>query len=308
MKNIWRINMKTDGANKENGGQEGLLKFCQKENIVGIGWSQMYPQFIEGYNGDKNNTENIKNYIWNKIKKDSGKTRGFSTASNIIVDRMNIGDYIWTREGGNYWIAKVISESKYMFNNQDYKNYDIGFYRNVEYSRRSFTVSEVPGKVIACFSARNSTQCISDDQKLLFEYTDSLFNNKINSKINVDNWSNFFSANDIEEIIGLYLQKIKNLYVYTSTNKKSTSQIEFELVDDKGNKYGVQVKSGNVCINGKDYKEISKNMKIYLFASNNEVKNVEDNQNLIHIKVDEITTFIKENINILPDRIKNWIK
>lgn len=35
MGNIWRLNTKTDGV--ETFGQEGLLKFCKNEKIVGIG-------------------------------------------------------------------------------------------------------------------------------------------------------------------------------------------------------------------------------------------------------------------------------
>lgn len=302
MKNIWRLNTKTNGIKKY--GQKGLLDFCKKEKIIGIGWSN--PYFTEGINENIKNANEIKNYIWNLIKQTDGKTRSFATAANIIVDRMNIGDYVWTRAEGVYYIAKVLSESKYHLNNQNYVDYDLGFYRNVEYSKKFFHESEVPGKIISSFAARNSTQHVTDPNNKLFNYTESLFlGNKI-PKISLEDWTIFFSANDIEELIGLYLQIEKKLYVYTSTNKKSTTKIEFELVDKDGNLYGVQVKTGNESINGNTYLEISKTMKIFLFATSDNVI-IENNINLIHITVNNITNFIKNYKHLLPSRIKKWL-
>jgi len=302
MKNIWRLNTKTNGI--KDHGQKGLLDFCKKENIIGVGWSN--PYFTEGMNKNIKDTKEIKNYIWNIIKKDDNRTKGFATATNIIVDRMNIGDYVWTRAEGVYYIAKVLSEPKYNLNNQNYINYDLGFYRNVEYSKKFFHESEVPGKIISSFAARNSTQHVSDQNNKIFNYTESLFLGKEISKINLEDWAIFFSANDIEELVGLYLQIEKNLYVYTSTNKKSTAKIEFELVDKDGNLYGVQVKTGNESINGNTYQEISNTMKIFLFATSDNVI-IENNINLIHITVNDITNFIKKYKHLLPYRIKKWL-
>lgn len=249
----------------------------------------------------------IKSYIWNLYKKKNWKTQGFSTASNVIVDRMNIGDYVWTRSEGIYWIAKILEESKYIRNNEEYVNYDIGFCRKVKYSETGFHESEVPGKVISSFSARNSTQNVEDKSGRLYKYTDSLFTGEKNLKIRLEDWIIFFSANDIEEIIGLYLQVEKKLYIYTSTNKKSTAKIEFELIDREGNLYGVQVKTGHVSLNGDDYSEISEKMKIFLFATSDRVI-IGENKNLIHIRVKEITEFIEQNKKLLPERISRWLK
>ena len=143
---------------------------------------------------------------------------------------------------------------------------------------------------------------ISDNNNQLYKYTHALFNNEENPKIELKNWATFFSAEDVEEIVGLYLQVKEKLYVYTSTNKKSTDKIEFALVDDKGKKYGVQVKTGDVEIHGKDYKSISEDMIIFLFATSNKVY-IENNENLIHIDVEKITEFIKNNKALLPERI-----
>lgn len=301
-RNVWRLNMKTDGVYKH--GQSNLLNFCINQKIVGIGWSSL--DFKEKLDKNINNPKDIQNYIWYSYKNDKKSTKGFATASNIMIDRMSIGDYVWTRADGTYKIAKILSEVKYMKDNELYKDFDIGFYREVEYCNKNINISEVPGKIIASFSASSTVQNVADDKGQLFHYSDSLFRGEDNFKITLEDWTEFFSADDIEEIVGLYLQVKFNLYVYTSTNKRSTEKIEFELVDKKGQLYGVQVKSGGVSLNGKDYEEKSKEMKVFLFASNNEV-NTNNNSNIIHIKVSEVTRFIEEYKHILPKRISYWL-
>lgn len=299
---IWRINMKTDGIYKFE--QQGVFDFCVKEGIIGIGWSRAISK--DNFSEEVTNPKEIQTFIWNLLKDNNKKTRGFSTASNIIVDRMNIGDYVWTRVDSLYKLAKITSEAKYKRNNEEYIEYDIGFYREVEYYDQSFHISEVPGKIIASFSASSTVQNVTDKEGQLFSYSDSLFRGDSNFKINLEDWTEFFTAEDIEEIVGLYLQVKFNLYVYTSTNKRSTEKIEFELVDENGNLYGVQVKSGEVSLSGIDYEEKSKEMKVFLFASNNEV-NTNNNPNIIHITVSEVTRFIEEYKHILPKRISSWL-
>ena len=66
------------------------------------------------------------------------------------------------------------------------------------------------------------------------------------------------------------------------------------------------MKSGGVSLDGKDYEEKSKEMKIFLFASNNEVYNTND-LNIVHIPVTEVTNFIKDYKHILPKRISHWL-
>lgn len=304
MGNVWRINMKTDGI--KNVTQKQLTEFCKTEELIAIGWSD--PWFIEGIEHSiLSSAKDVKNYIWNRINENPGsKTRSFSTASNVIVDRMAIGDYVWTRAEGKYLLAKIIGEPLFSGNIDKFKQYDIGFCRKVKYLDKELTVSEVPGKIIASFSARSSTQNIYDENMSLYNYSNALFNGEKVHSISTDDWAKFFSADDVEEIIGLYLQIKKNLYVYTSTNKNSTDKIEFELVDRSGTLYGVQVKTGEVSIDANDYLDISKTRIVYLFATSNKV-NTHNSENIIHLTLDDVTQFIMEYKHLLPERIKAWL-
>ena len=48
-------------------------------------------------------------------------------------------------------------------------------------------------------------------------------------------------------------------------------------------------------------------MKVYLFAANNDVKNIDtNNTNIEKIEVSNVTDFLKKYFNILPGRIKCW--
>ncbi|MDP0494112.1 MAG: hypothetical protein Q7K48_07430 [Fusobacterium sp. JB021] len=302
MKNVWKLNIKTEGINKHD--QDGLLKLWKKEKIIGIKWDD--PFFIIGIDENMQDAKEIKNYVWSSIKQTGKSAQGFTIATNIIIDKMDIGDYIWTISEGLYYIAKVLTETKYRLSDQDYTDHNLGFYRNVEYSKKFFHESEVPGKIVSGFTERNSSQHIADQNNKIFDYTEALFLGKEISKINLEDWTIFSSAKEIEELVCLYLQVKKNLYIYASTNKKSTTEIKFELVDKNGNLYGVQIKNKNESINGNAYQEISKTMKIFLFTTSDNVI-IENNINLIHITVNDITNFIKNYKHLLPSRIKKWL-
>ena len=114
-------------------------------------------------------------------------------------------------------------------------------------------------------------------------------------------------AEDVEEIISLYLQLEKNYLIYTSTNKIDTAKYEFVMTSRDGKeKCYTQVKTGNEVLDPKDYQNLTENSnKVYLFALGGYIgKNI---NNIICLKKDEILDFILKNKEILPNRIKYWI-
>lgn len=304
--NIWRINCK---PGEQILTQKDQFDFWLENGFIGIGWSSA-EGFDKGFiknSNSKNQVKDIKDYIFQMYRKEGWKTQSFSTASNIFVDRMKIDDFIWVRCGNTYKLGKIVSECLYNFNSKIFKgNHQIGFYRKVEYLDRDFSESEVPGKIVASYRTRSTVQIVYDYKDMIATYCEACFTEK-NIKISINNWNYFLHSDDIEEVIGLYLQIAKKLYVYTSTNKSSTAEIEFELVDINGNHFGVQVKSGETSLDAKNFEEISKRMKVYLFAANNDVKNIDTNNiNIEKIEVSDVTDFLKKYLNILPGRIKYW--
>ena len=311
MNKVFRINMKTDGNRK---GQDELLNFCKSESIIGIGWSNS--DFTDGLEYEENDVTKIQTAIQKYLKNNntSNKKRptiGFTAASNCLL-RMEKGDYIWTRGTKNYALAKVTGGCKYISKKQmsdsdykEYENYDIGFYIPVKYISDELTLNDVPGKVLASFRAPNTVAPINDNVgEPLLKYSDAVFQGT-EVKFTSPKWETFLSADDIEEIVGLYLQVVKKLYIYTSTCKTETKTYEFMLVDKNGVDYALQVKTGGNSINGDDYK--NEELIVYLFATSDKVV-INNPSKLKHITYSEIDSFIKSHKNLLPSRVQKWLE
>lgn len=305
--NIWRISCKPGSQLVEH--KESFKKWIEKE-FVGIGWSKE-ENFLLGLENINISAHAIKEHIYESLKKSNYRTRSYITYTNILFNRMKKGDYIWTRCDGIYKLGTIIDENC-LYNtypNEDFipNRYQIGFYRKVKWLKKDFVENEVPGKIIASFRNPSTLQKVYENKNELSLYCKiNIENNSIHFPI--ADWKNLLSAEDIEEIVGLYLQIEKKLYIYTSTCKEDTSLIEFQLIDIKGNLYGVQVKSGNTNINADEYFDLSKKMKIFLFATNDNIYNLEKYKNIEKIESKEITFFIEKYLDILPKKVRFWFE
>lgn len=304
---IWRINCKPGSRLVSH--KESFNKWLEKE-FIGIGWSKE-EKFLEGLNETELNIEDIRNHIYTKLKKDNHKTRSFNSYTNILFYRMKKGDYVWIRCNGIYKLG-VIEDETCSYNTNPSEEfipdkYQIGFYRKVKFLDKDFIESEVPGKIVASFRIPSTLQGVKEIGNELTLYCKTNVENK-KVCFPIYNWKNLLSAEDIEEIVGLYLQIEKELYIYTSTCKDDTNFIEFQLIDRKGKLYGLQVKSGDENINADDYFELSKKMTIFLFASSDNISNVEKYPNIEKIESKEITLFIEKNLKLLPEKIRFWFE
>ncbi|MCF2673824.1 hypothetical protein [Fusobacterium varium] len=302
---IWRINCKP--GSKMVGHKESFEKWIEKE-IIGIGWSKE-EKFLENLNETYITIETIRKHIYTKLKDWNCKTRSYSSYTNILFDRMKKGDYVWIRYNGIYKLG-IVEDECCSYNINPSENfipdrYQIGFYRKVRFIAKDLNESEVPGKIVASFRNSSTLQRVYEIKEELSLYCNSIIENKT-INFSIQDWKSLLSAEDIEEVVGLYLQIEKNLYVYTSSCKKDTSLIEFQLVDKNSKLYGLQAKSGTTSINADEYFKLSKSMKIFLFSSNDIVTNIEKYENMEKIDSKEITLFIEKYLNILPKRIKFW--
>lgn len=305
--NVWRINCKPGNQIVKH--KDSFKKWIEKD-FVGVGWSKQ-ENFLSNLENIDISADDIRKYIYESLKKDGYKTKSYTTYTNILFDKMKKNDYVWTRCNGIYKLGVVINECC-LYNTYPDKNfipdeYQIGFYRKVKFLEKDFVESEIPGKIVASFRIPSTLQQVYENNNELSTFCKAKVENKSLS-FTITDWKNLLSAEDIEDIIGLYLQIEKNLYVYTSTCKKDTSLIEFQLIDCKGNLYGVQVKSGDTNINADEYFDLSKKMKIFLFAANDDINNIEKYRNMERITSKEITLFIEKYLDILPEKIKFWFK
>ena len=290
---IFRINLKTSCR----GTLDDLFNFCKTNKIIGIGWQlDKVPK----------NLSDCKNL---GTKKYPG--RAFSNAINRIGE-MKANDLVWTRHDGFYYICRVILPWRYN-NSPNNVYHDMTNIVGVDDFVKVGTIDEVPGKVV------NSFRPPSTAQRIRTSYIKELSMKIYNEKSGVNYYPKFsfsytnildaLQAEDVEEIVCLYLQLNKNYLLYGSTNKISTEKYECVLVEKNNfSKCYPQVKTGNVSLNGNDYVHLTENgNKVYLFAvSQNYIKAV-NNNDIIYLDKNDILKFMTQNKKLLPERIQYWM-
>ena len=301
---LWRMNIKPDSCD----GVDPFL-FCKKNDILGFGW-RLKDEF-----GNQIVPKDIEDCL--RLGKKQYGSKGFVQSINAFKE-IEIDDLVWTRYKGLYYLCRILG--KWGFSNTD-ENYaaDVLNIVPVEFLEVG-TVENVPGKVVNSFRASSVIQRVhgyDNEGKTVNPALDASM--KIYNEIkgleyyNIHHVSkedilDLFLPEDMEEIIGLYLQFKKNYLLYSSSNKIDTETYEFVMISRNGDHLCYpQVKTGNVSLNGDDYTHLTKSgNKVYLFAVSGRYFNVDD-PNIIPIRKDEILHFIYENKIIMPPRIKMWL-
>ena len=293
---VYRIHIRPESAVTQN-----PFDFCKKNNILGIGW-RLDEKNLEKFK-EESNFENYKKLVLEQYNKDNGLKKVINCYSEIEED-----DLIWARDRDNiFYICRVTNKWQYSYEHANDVN-DIFSYFPVEYVRVG-TIEEVPGKVVNSFRPNATLQRIHG--KSIFEMTKKIYNRKLGNKSyrveEIEDFLNFLLAEDVEEIISLYLQLEKNYLIYTSTNKIDTAKYEFVMTSKDGKeKCYTQVKTGNEILVPEDYVNLTENNnKVYLFTLGG--YKGKDIDNVVCLTKDEILDFILKNKEILPSRIKYWI-
>lgn len=278
---IYRIKLfaLSEGEHKE----ENDRKYCIDNNILAIGWGNSFVNTFEEY---------IDTIQEQKISR--GQKTSLNNISNIKVD-----DYVWTQaDGRTFLLGKVTSD---IFINTTRKR--IGPTRKCLWKYINF--DDVPGKILSCFVGFGTTLQKVDADNNFQKYCDWLYTNK-SAEIYLDNYKSLLHPDDLEDLLGLYLQKQFKYYILPSTNKQGSKLIEYELRNDNGEKACIQCKIGSSTV-GKEIFEEFKNYKIFISTFRDDDYDKYGN-NVKTIKIDTLCQWASENINILPERIKNYIK
>jgi hypothetical protein len=293
--NLWRINLKP--ANRTG---YDSRKHCLDNKIVGIGWPL------------DNITESITSETYEtagKIKYQVSTSRGWSNAWNAIFYKIQINDLVWTRTiDGNYFLGRITSEWRYDFST-DAVNNDITNIRDCEWVKVGI-IGNVPGKVVRSFIPASTLQRVIDETALI--YSQQIFNNlsglnlyEPTFNLNRDIFS-LISADDCEDIVGLYLQVRFDYIIIPSSCKDDTLAYEFELIHrTSSEKAVVQVKNGNVELNRDSYKAID--AKVFLFTTNQIYLGDED-VNIVCLSIEELKEFMTNYQNVLPQKVRFWVE
>ena len=170
--------------------------------------------------------------------------------------------------------------------------------------------TRVAGKIINSFIPRKTVQQIHNTTALLFSQI--VYNKcsgcnhyEINMGKNIDIFS-LLSAEDLEDVVGLYLQLERDYALIPSSRgrRDDTIKYEYELLNKKGEKAFVQTKSGNIIINPDDYKE--SDGKYFLFSPAGYKYEVKSDT-IETLPKSIIEEFLKKYKERLPLNIKVWL-
>ena len=166
---------------------------------------------------------------------------------------------------------------------------------------------DIPGQIISNFVGRGITLCKMRLNEDLKKYCDWLYHGKLdNDKPKMENCFSLFHSDDLEDLVGLYLQK-EGYYIIPSTNKKGQKLIEYELINDEGEKACVQCKIGNSQVTDEMVKVIQENFKGFKIYVSTFAENIITDNSIKFISKEILLDFAKKNKNILPQKIKNYL-
>ncbi|SKC19639.1 hypothetical protein [Dyadobacter psychrophilus] len=288
---LWRLHIRPDPKNGKT--HDDVVDYCIKNNISGIGWPV---------------SEEVKSpseYEQAVRKKYNG-----SVPSVIFANKPVPGEYIWARDlNGKYYLGCIKSDWFYS-NDPLHIELDIPNQRECEWIEIG-SEENIPGKIIACFRPAKSFQAIHEP--LMHQFTKWAFSREIDrNKFETDLTSEgiteatffkFIGADDCEDVVGLYLQKIKGYCIIPSSCKPATIGYEFILKHSITSQTAVaQVKQGNV---GLDERLRGIADHIYLFSTNGKVQ--ADSDDVTVLSASELFYFVCKHRNILPSRINYWL-
>lgn len=293
--NVWRIHLKN--SVKAPRTRQMLLQFCKDNKLIGVGWPAM----------------KCRNTSRDAIRQDAAKsypnnpTPGFKAIN--AMSQMKVDDLIWTRLNGVYYLCRVTDLWVNSKPTDEHDAYDISNYISAEWCEIGLE-HNVPGRIVNSFTPSSSAQQIRYveviSRYIWNKYTGTNHYEIVKPKISI--WS-LLSAEQTEEIVLLYLQKVKGYHIYSTTMKFTTREYECIMVNDKGQHAYPQVKSGNVHLNANDYMDALKYDKdgmVYLFTSaESYTPNGCTQVQFLYRK--ELETFMKENYVMLPELIKSWV-
>ena len=280
--------------------------FCFDKNIYAIGWAvekDAQPQSFEDYK-----------------KKYSGDKSGWEKAVDVMAE-IKSGDFIWSRRraSGQYMLTKVkydvtANTAKDFYAVEEAGKYNLSV---ICEEWKPLNLDQVPGLVVSKFAHGTIKHCCcKNDRKLEEKYIEPycryLYDGIKPEGFDITALKLLLHPDDEEDLLGIMLQK-QGYILYPSTNKSGTAAYEYMLVKkEKGKikKAIVQCKMGKETINMDDLRS-NEDFDIYCVTDEGKVENKSDkDKNLTVMKLDDLLQWAKdeENYDLLPDRIKKYMK
>jgi len=325
--NIWRIQTNTDSFDGRK-----IADICLNEGIVAMGWSFRDNHLDKKYLSDEeiltiqNERSKIRTFddyvrIYTSYKIYPKKSRVPDTINDNIKrlkSEMGVGDLIWMRNRGLYYLGRVGDGSIWQYNSApDILDMDASNQRtNISW----FLVGDenaVPGAIATAMIRGRTLQRISKTgvdafSMLLYNKLSGIvYYENICLECNLNTFYSLLSSDDCEDLLCSWLYDQYGYIAIPSTNKKSTELYECVLKNPQnGTRIYPQVKNeqaGESDIDVIDYLDL--NGEVWLFSTFATIQNLDKMNDKIHLAdatiLFEYVISGKGN-NYLPDSILRW--
>lgn len=317
--NIFKINLFSYNVNDEKHNNEEYKKYCIENNILGWGWPRSSEAkkvtSLDEYHKDYEEQEKHKDPQHYK------RSKSLSVACNQIAP-MKEGDYVWSYVSGQWYLGKIFGDFLF-YAPDDYPEF--GMQRRCEWKPIE-NKDLIPG-IVLTYSRKDGTIRFIENNASFVKYCQYLYRDLAEKPQNLNFWA-LAHYEDLEDIVGLYLQKEKDYLIVPSTNKMGTKDYEYMLINkNEPNKKAIIQCKNNSCINEEIWKKFEeseyKGYQIYIltikedkhpnekYKSNLETEMFKwsfDNERILVFNKDKLKEWAKENINILPERVKKYIE
>ena len=265
--------------------------FALTHDIIGFGWAasnQQYCTSVEMYRA------NIEQQIKEGWVKDGASWRH----TLAYLQQMRPGDFVWTLGGDGHYYCGKITDTEVHFSLPGFLS--VGMWKKCQWKK--YTHDQVPGKVITSLILGGTLQHVWD----VTEYTAYLYDGTPFAKK-----PDFFALlhpDDLEDLLGLYLQQSAGYYVFPSTNKTGTALFEYMLVHKAtGKRAVIQCKTGQAAVPPENIRTFTtdyKDMDVYITTLRDDDY---AGANIHVIKKETLKTWAQQHLPILPGRIKNFL-
>ncbi len=291
--------------NRNNAKVEKAREFCFKENWAGVGWG------LENIKADLTDHNDYIRVLRKSRHKDA------EDRSIRFARELKEGDFVWCRAKGDvYWLGRITGPWQYKHSGK-FDDFDLYQVRTCRWERIGHG-GLVPGPVKNSFAGRG--QAIS---RIKREGAEALFASvaiweahtgerielprEITGGLSIKG----VSHDDLEDIVGLYLQKELGWYLVPSTGKHANRDTEFVLRNKEGKAAYVQVKSGVTRIEEEIIvpKEVDVFYVYYPLIDQVRAKETEylNHQKIICLETNKLRAFVANNGNLFPEFLRRLL-
>ncbi|MGA7704721.1 MAG: hypothetical protein WB998_07480 [Solirubrobacteraceae bacterium] len=298
---VWRTKLRST-LHEDHAKQ---VAHCVKSGLIGIGWG------IESL-PSRSSMAAVFHAIENNPEKGWGKSslsivRRFATEAEI-------GDFVWTRDtSGQYLLCRITGPWRYD-NSKTAKAVDVHQVRRVQWAPRPLNDLDVPGGVIRCFiGVRTSFSRIADAnaRRVTAWLWEKLHGRPLPSLAVTprDVLTNHLDPYDVEDLVYVWLQMIKNYAVLPKARQRDMPAYEWTMIHRRTGRPAIaQVKTGSTSVDLTQLARAAKyapGMDTYAYATSGRY---EGDRSLVTavIQDKQLLNFANRHADLLPPRVRTW--